>query len=155
MEIGNWVSLGIILFAMLVSLIVEIAMPAAFGITTIVSLIPSAFIAGFVQFQWWLPIVEIGVAIILWIFIYFMMFKVLKIKRISKNKTDYLDKLKDTVTVLTKSTSNYNGKNVFGEIKIDDKTYLVLPIDEQTTINLNTTVKIIDIKGSICYIREI
>lgn len=154
MELGNWISLGIIIFAMLLSLIVELAFPAAFGVTTIISLIPSAFIAGFIPFEWWLPIIEIGVAIILWICIYLIMLKILKIKKLSKNKADYLDQLKDSVTILIKSTSNCNGKKIFGEIKIDDKTYLVLPFDKETEIFLNSKVKITDIKGNICYIKK-
>lgn len=154
-DLGRWISLGIILFIMLVSFIVELTIPASFGTTTIVSLIPGAFIAGFVDFKWWLPLVELGVAIVLWITIYYVMYKVFRINRKGKKQQDFIDGLQNLEITLVKNTSNFNGTQEFGEIRIDDKQYLVLPADEQTQIESNSLVKIISVKGNVCYVREV
>lgn len=154
-DLGRWISLGIIIFIMIISLIVELAAPATFGTTTFVSLLPSAFIAGFMDFRWWLPFLELGLAIILWILIYCLMYKVFKINLKGKRQMDFVDTLKNLETTLVKNTSNYNGVQEFGEIKIDDKQYLVLPADDQTEIKTNSLIKIVSVKGNICYVRKV
>lgn len=154
-DLGRWISLGIILFIMLISLIVELSVPAAFGTTTIVSLIPSAFIAGFMDFKWWLPFVELGIAIVLWLVIYYLMYKVFRINKRGKRQQDFVDSLENLETTLVKNTSNFNGTQEFGEIRIDDKQYLVLPADEQTQIETNSLIKIISVKGNVCYVRKV
>lgn len=154
-DLGRWISLGIIIFIMLVSLIVELTVPAAFGTTTIVSLIPGAFIAGFMDFKWWLPLVELGIAIVLWIVIYYVMYKVFHINKRGRKQEDFVDGLQNLETTLIKNTSNFNGAQEFGEIKIDDKQYLVLPADDQTQIESNSLIKVISVKGNVCYVRKV
>lgn len=154
-DYGRWICLGFILFVMLVSFIVELTVPTSFGTTTIVSFIPGAFIAGFMQFQWWLPLIEVGIAIVLWVAIYYVMYKVFRINRKGRKQQDFVDTLQNLETTLIKNTSNFNGTQEFGEIKIDDKQYLVLPADEQTQIESNSLIKIISVKGNVCYVREV
>ncbi|MBD5446018.1 MAG: hypothetical protein HDR31_01730 [Mycoplasma sp.] len=154
-DLGRWISLGIIIFIMIISLIVELAAPATFGTTTIVSLIPSAFVAGFMEFRWWLPLLELSMAIVLWVLIYWLMYKVFKINSKGKRQMDFVDTLKNLETTLIENTSNFNGKQEFGEIKIDDKQYLVLPADEHTGIEKNSLIRIISVRGNICYVRKV
>lgn len=154
-DLGRWISLGIIIFIMLVSLVVELTVPAAFGTTTIVSLIPGAFIAGFMDFKWWLPLVELGIAIVLWVVIYYVMYKVFRINKRGRKQEDFVDGLQNLETTLIKNTSNFNGTQEFGEIKIDDKQYLVLPVDDQTQIESNSLIKVISVKGNVCYVRKV
>lgn len=154
-DLGRWISLGIIIFIMLVSLVVELTVPAAFGTTTIVSLIPGAFIAGFMDFKWWLPLVELGIAIVLWVVIYYVMYKVFRINKRGRKQEDFVDGLQNLETTLIKNTSNFNGTQEFGEIKIDDKQYLVLPADDQTQIESNSLIKVISVKGNVCYVRKV
>lgn len=156
MEIGRWVSFGIIVAIIVISIIVEIAMPATFGMTTAVSFIPAAIIAGVVDFEWWLPLVEVGSAILIWGVIYLLMTKVFKFRRkIKKDQLDYVDEMLLIETQLISATSNVGGKNEFGRIKIDDKYYLVLPIDKETTIDENQTVKILKVDGNVSYVRKV
>lgn len=68
---------------------------------------------------------------------------------------DFVDTLKNLETTLIENTSNFNGKQEFGEIKIDDKQYLVLPADEHTGIEKNSLIRIISVRGNICYVRKV
>ncbi|MDE5553151.1 MAG: hypothetical protein K2I67_01240 [Malacoplasma sp.] len=154
-ELGKWISLGIIIFIMIISLIVELTSPATFGTTTIVSLIPSAFVAGFVEFRWWLPLLELGMAIVLWVLIYCLMYKVFKINLKGKKQMDFIDTLKNFETTLIENTCNFEGRQEFGEIRIDDKQYLVLPADDHTWIEKNSLIRIVSVKGNICYVRKV
>lgn len=154
-DIGRWVSLGIILLIIIISIIVELAAPSSFGITTAISFVPAAIIAGVANFVWWLPLVEVLSAIVIWIGLYFLVVKVFKFNKSNKKQMDYVDEMLLVETTLISPTSNVGGKNEYGQIKIDDKLYLVLPVDKETTIDANQTIKIVKVDGNISYVRKV
>ncbi|WP_027120212.1 NfeD family protein [[Mycoplasma] testudinis] len=151
-DYGRWITLAFWVAIFVVSLIVELSITNFFTLVTSLAAVPSAIIAGATEFGnhlWWVVIIEIAAFGILWIIIYLIVFNGFKIKQRlnSRHNSGPGINLIGREIILTKEAGNVDWIPEYGKTKIDDVTYLVLPIDP-ILIDAGVTVRVLKIDGA-------
>ncbi|WP_322909097.1 hypothetical protein [Mycoplasmopsis felis] len=127
------------------------------GITSLVA-IPSLFISIFTKSnEWWMILIQVLLFIILWIILYYGVYKILK------NKIKYGQKLEQMIGIdfqkkyiLQKESKEIIFSNEdYGLIIINGKKFRTISYEKQGIIQKNTEVFIKEIKGNIFYIERV
>ncbi|MCU9938233.1 hypothetical protein NWQ34_00690 [Mycoplasmopsis felis] len=126
------------------------------GMTSLVA-IPSLFISIFTKSnEWWMILIQVLLFIILWIILYYGVYKILK------NKIKY-GKLEQMIGIdfqkkyiLQKESKEIIFSNEdYGLIIINGKKFRTISYEKQGIIQKNTEVFIKEIKGNIFYIERV
>ncbi|MCU9940189.1 hypothetical protein NW739_05895 [Mycoplasmopsis felis] len=127
------------------------------GMTSLVA-IPSLFISIFTKSnEWWMILIQVLLFIILWIILYYGVYKILK------NKIKYGQKLEQMIGIdfqkkyiLQKESKEIIFSNEdYGLIIINGKKFRTISYEKQGIIQKNTEVFIKEIKGNIFYIERV
>ncbi|WP_322910991.1 hypothetical protein [Mycoplasmopsis felis] len=127
------------------------------GMTSLVA-IPSLFISIFTKSnEWWMILIQVLLFIILWIILYYGVYKILK------NKIKYGQKLEQMIGIdfqkkyiLQKESKEVIFSNEdYGLIIINGKKFRTISYEKQGIIQKNTEVFIKEIKGNIFYIERV
>ncbi|WP_051619529.1 NfeD family protein [Mycoplasmopsis felis] len=127
------------------------------GMTSLVA-IPSLFISIFIKSnEWWMILIQVLLFIILWIVLYYGVYKILK------NKIKYGQKLEQMIGIdfqkkyiLQKESKEIIFSNEdYGLIIINGKKFRTISYEKQGIIQKNTEVFIKEIKGNIFYIERV
>ncbi|WP_416321793.1 NfeD family protein [Mycoplasmopsis felis] len=127
------------------------------GMTSLVA-IPSLFICIFTKSnEWWMILIQVLLFIILWIILYYGVYKILK------NKIKYGQKLEQMIGIdfqkkyiLQKESKEIIFSNEdYGLIIINGKKFRTISYEKQGIIQKNTEVFIKEIKGNIFYIERV
>lgn len=120
--------------------------------------IPSLFISIFTKSnEWWMILIQVLLFIILWIILYYGVYKILK------NKIKYGQKLEQMIGIdfqkkyiLQKESKEIIFSNEdYGLIIINGKKFRTISYEKQGIIQKNTEVFIKEIKGNIFYIERV
>ncbi|WP_322908620.1 hypothetical protein RRG55_02155 [Mycoplasmopsis felis] len=127
------------------------------GMTSLVA-IPSLFISIFTKSnEWWMILIQVLLFIILWIILYYGVYKILK------NKIKYGQKIEQMIGIdfqkkyiLQKESKEIIFSNEdYGLIIINGKKFRTISYEKQGIIQKNTEVFIKEIKGNIFYIERV
>ncbi|WGI36328.1 NfeD family protein [Mesomycoplasma lagogenitalium] len=153
----KWTFFSIWIAIILIFIIIELFTSGIWSGLTSLSAIPSAIFSIFLQGQWWAILIQVLLFLVLWVLIYFSLYKFLKSKL--KATKENINRLKGFVNgekykLVEDSYEFQESENSFGKIKIDGKYYRTLSNEGQGKIEKDSWVIIKQVKGNILYIER-
>lgn len=144
------------LFIFITMILIEIFTTGIWSGITAAAVLPSLVIASSTKPVWWIFVLQVGLFLVLWIVLYFSLYKVLKRYF---NKTVYKGPIYEmidgeAIALLEDSYEAGDSKQKYGILALGDKKYRTISLPGQGIIFQGEYVVVKEIKGNILYITR-